>query len=295
MATTSSRIPSRRRRSPPSVMSRSSPSAWATPITARASRRGAAIQVVRRVPGPTGVEQAGRLAPQGNRAQDVRCLCPRGNPRLRSGRTVREIPSGPARQRRAKPQTDSSGGPVPDFPRAGASGPAGRCVHASLPRCGQGLRSRNSSPAPARADDRCQSRSSRRAGLDGTRSGRVSRRNQSGRQSGRGGSRGIALVWQGRIRQGAGQVRGGPRAIRQRRRRQGRDCRVRPGLRRASQGRRGASPGMVSEGWSRARQGTGGLGPLQSGNAGGGRSTAGWRENIRKTWPPKSARRSSTS
>ena len=99
--------------------------------------QGARIQIVRRVPGAAGLEQAGRLAPQGDRAQDVRRLCPRGNPRLRSGRTVREIPSGPARQRRAKPQADSSGGPVPDFPRAGASGPAGRCVHAALPRCGQ--------------------------------------------------------------------------------------------------------------------------------------------------------------
>ena len=34
-------------------------------------------------------------------------------------------------------QTDSSGGPVPDFPRTGASGPAGRCVHPPLPRRGQ--------------------------------------------------------------------------------------------------------------------------------------------------------------
>ncbi len=39
MATTSSRIRSRRRRSPPSAMSRSLPSAWATPITALAYRK----------------------------------------------------------------------------------------------------------------------------------------------------------------------------------------------------------------------------------------------------------------
>ena len=71
--------------------------------------QGARIQIVPRVPGAAGVEQAGRLAPQGNRAQDVRCLCPRGNPRLRSGRAVREIPSGPARQRRAKPANGFAG------------------------------------------------------------------------------------------------------------------------------------------------------------------------------------------
>ena len=121
--------------------------------------QGARSQVVRRVPGAAGVEQARRLAPQGNRAQDVRRLCPRGNPCLRSGRTVREIPSGPARRRRAKPQTDSSGGPVPDLPRAGAAGPAGRCVHASLPQRGQVSRSRDSSPrAGARGQTGCQSR-----------------------------------------------------------------------------------------------------------------------------------------
>ena len=68
--------------------------------------------------GQPGVEQAGRLASQGNRAQDLRCLCARGYPRLRSGRTVRKIPSGPARQRRAKSPADSSSGPVPAFPGA---------------------------------------------------------------------------------------------------------------------------------------------------------------------------------
>ena len=39
--------------------------------------QGAAVQVVRRVPGAAGLEQAGRLAAQGNRPQDVRRLCPR--------------------------------------------------------------------------------------------------------------------------------------------------------------------------------------------------------------------------
>ena len=61
-------------------------------------------------------------------------LCPRGNPRLRSGRALREISAGSARQRRAEPQTHSSSRPVPGFPRAGALGPVGRCVHASLRR-----------------------------------------------------------------------------------------------------------------------------------------------------------------
>ena len=51
-------------------------------------------------------------------------------------------------------QTDSSGGPVPDLPRAGAAGPAGRCVHASLPTVRSSLRSRDSSPTPSRAEDR---------------------------------------------------------------------------------------------------------------------------------------------
>ena len=112
--------------------------------------QGAAIQVVRRVPGAAGLEQARRLAAQGNRAQDVGRLRPGRNPRLRSGRALREVPSRPARRRRAKPQTDSSGGPVPDLSRAGASGPAGRCVHTPLPARGRALRSRTRASSHAR-------------------------------------------------------------------------------------------------------------------------------------------------
>ena len=55
-------------------------------------------------------------------------------------------------------QTDSSGGPVPDFPRAGASGPAGRFVHASLPGVGQVSGAGTRAPRQRAERTGCQSR-----------------------------------------------------------------------------------------------------------------------------------------
>ena len=76
---------------------------------------------------------------------------------------------------------------------------------------------------------------------------------------------------------------------------QSRDCRVRSSLCVASQGRRGASPGMVPKSGAGARQGPGRLGPLQPGNACGGRSPPDGRRGSRKRGRPTNARKSSTS
>ena len=250
----------------------------------------------RRVPGAAGLEQARRLAPQGDRAQDVRRLCPGGNPRLRSGRALREIPSGPARQRTSKASkrirradqfqiflalallallADAFTRPYP--------------ARSSLPR--QRLESRRASARAAVPRARRPAVPVATALVLVASLAGVSRADNPADAV----REGLRWYGKGEFDKAARQFAAAREQFDSGDAGQGRDRRVRPGLRLASQGRRGASPGMVPEGWSCARQGTGGLGPLQPGNAGGGGSTPAGGRTARKTWRLKSARRFSTS
>ena len=97
--------------------------------------QGSTSKTYRRVSGPAGVEQAGRYAAEGDRAQDFRGLCPSRDARLRPGGTVRESSSRPRRQRHREPDEDPAGGPVSDLSGAFAAGAPGGSFCEALSRC----------------------------------------------------------------------------------------------------------------------------------------------------------------
>ncbi len=145
-----------------------------TPITAHASRRAPESksyveyqgqQVWSKLDGSLlkeiALKTSGVYVPVGTRAYDL-------------GELYAKYLQGRRGSEEQSQQTDSSGGPVPDLPRAGASGPAGRCVHASLSRRVEAPRAGARARAAARA--RRPAARARQPALpvsDGTRSGRV--------------------------------------------------------------------------------------------------------------------------